>query len=342
MAHSFAASSGPRSSSPWRRLARAWPRRVTYDGRGHGESGGLCTLGDAERHDVAAAVALAHDTRPTRRCRGRIDGRHRRAASRGRRSGARRCGLGEQHRPGGGFPATAAASWPPCSRRRRPAAGSSRATWACASREVLGAPEAPADPRPSHLRSHRHRPRRPTTGSSPRATRPSSTPPRTIPAASTSCRAWAMRSTHRASRSSAPRSSGRWRRARARRPLVSRPSTVRPTHSHHHARPARPGRCAPTITGLKAPANAVAGSISAVHPLEQLLRQLRCAGMQRGDVEACPGSAGLSSTRTIRSSAAWRLKAGRLGCPRRNSNSGLSPRPRPATPRDPRGPRPLA
>jgi pimeloyl-ACP methyl ester carboxylesterase len=33
---------------------------ITYDGRGHGESGGLCTLGDAERHDVAAAVALAH------------------------------------------------------------------------------------------------------------------------------------------------------------------------------------------------------------------------------------------------------------------------------------------
>jgi alpha-beta hydrolase superfamily lysophospholipase len=32
---------------------------VTYDARGHGESGGLCTLGDTERHDVAAAVELA-------------------------------------------------------------------------------------------------------------------------------------------------------------------------------------------------------------------------------------------------------------------------------------------
>jgi len=32
---------------------------VTYDARGHGASGGLCTLGDRERHDVAAAVALA-------------------------------------------------------------------------------------------------------------------------------------------------------------------------------------------------------------------------------------------------------------------------------------------
>ena len=29
---------------------------VTYDSRGHGDSGGLCTLGDLERHDVAAAV----------------------------------------------------------------------------------------------------------------------------------------------------------------------------------------------------------------------------------------------------------------------------------------------
>ncbi len=32
---------------------------TTYDARGHGRSGGLCTLGDLERHDVAAAVALA-------------------------------------------------------------------------------------------------------------------------------------------------------------------------------------------------------------------------------------------------------------------------------------------
>ncbi|MCU4184694.1 lysophospholipase [Acidiferrimicrobium sp. IK] len=30
---------------------------ITYDSRGHGESDGLCTLGDLERHDVAAAVA---------------------------------------------------------------------------------------------------------------------------------------------------------------------------------------------------------------------------------------------------------------------------------------------
>src|ERR1700729_1614502 len=32
---------------------------LSYDARGHGESGGLCTLGDLERHDVAAAVAYA-------------------------------------------------------------------------------------------------------------------------------------------------------------------------------------------------------------------------------------------------------------------------------------------
>jgi uncharacterized protein len=32
---------------------------ITYDARGHGSSGGACTLGDLERHDVAAAVRLA-------------------------------------------------------------------------------------------------------------------------------------------------------------------------------------------------------------------------------------------------------------------------------------------
>jgi pimeloyl-ACP methyl ester carboxylesterase len=34
---------------------------LSYDARGHGESGGLCTLGDLERHDVAAAVAHARN-----------------------------------------------------------------------------------------------------------------------------------------------------------------------------------------------------------------------------------------------------------------------------------------
>jgi alpha-beta hydrolase superfamily lysophospholipase len=32
---------------------------VAYDARGHGASGGICTLGDLERHDVAAAVEYA-------------------------------------------------------------------------------------------------------------------------------------------------------------------------------------------------------------------------------------------------------------------------------------------
>ena len=31
---------------------------LSYDARGHGESGGLCTLGDLERNDVAAAVTF--------------------------------------------------------------------------------------------------------------------------------------------------------------------------------------------------------------------------------------------------------------------------------------------
>jgi pimeloyl-ACP methyl ester carboxylesterase len=34
---------------------------VTFDGRGHGSSSGTCTLGDSERHDVAAAVAAARE-----------------------------------------------------------------------------------------------------------------------------------------------------------------------------------------------------------------------------------------------------------------------------------------
>ncbi len=32
---------------------------TAYDARGHGRSGGVCTLGDLEQHDVAAAVAAA-------------------------------------------------------------------------------------------------------------------------------------------------------------------------------------------------------------------------------------------------------------------------------------------
>jgi len=37
---------------------------ITYDGRGHGTSGGLCTLGEWERLDVAAAVELASAESP--------------------------------------------------------------------------------------------------------------------------------------------------------------------------------------------------------------------------------------------------------------------------------------
>jgi alpha-beta hydrolase superfamily lysophospholipase len=35
---------------------------IAYDARGHGESGGTCTLGDDERHDVAAAVERARES----------------------------------------------------------------------------------------------------------------------------------------------------------------------------------------------------------------------------------------------------------------------------------------
>ncbi len=37
---------------------------MSYDARGHGESGGLSTLGDLERKDVAAAVANAREHNP--------------------------------------------------------------------------------------------------------------------------------------------------------------------------------------------------------------------------------------------------------------------------------------
>jgi len=40
-------------------LAAAGFDVIAYDGRGHGASGGVCTLGDDERHDVARAVAFA-------------------------------------------------------------------------------------------------------------------------------------------------------------------------------------------------------------------------------------------------------------------------------------------
>lgn len=45
-------------------LAREDLDVVTHDARGHGRSGGECTLGDLERHDVAAAVSVAHPDRP--------------------------------------------------------------------------------------------------------------------------------------------------------------------------------------------------------------------------------------------------------------------------------------
>jgi uncharacterized protein len=37
---------------------------LSYDARGHGESGGLCTLGDLERNDIAAAVFHARSSHP--------------------------------------------------------------------------------------------------------------------------------------------------------------------------------------------------------------------------------------------------------------------------------------
>lgn len=46
-------------------LLRAGFAAVAFDGRGHGASGGVCTLGTDEVHDVSAAVALAAQLSPT-------------------------------------------------------------------------------------------------------------------------------------------------------------------------------------------------------------------------------------------------------------------------------------
>ncbi len=43
-------------------LAAAGFTVVTFDLRGHGESAGVCTVGDEERHDVAAAVGIARES----------------------------------------------------------------------------------------------------------------------------------------------------------------------------------------------------------------------------------------------------------------------------------------
>ena len=60
LVHGFAASKDDRNVV---RLAERLVERnldvLSYDARGHGQSGGTCTLGDLEARDVAAAVALA-------------------------------------------------------------------------------------------------------------------------------------------------------------------------------------------------------------------------------------------------------------------------------------------
>jgi alpha-beta hydrolase superfamily lysophospholipase len=58
--HGFAAGKDqPEVEQVARRLAAAGHAVLTYDSRGHGESDGLCTLGELERLDVDAAVDAA-------------------------------------------------------------------------------------------------------------------------------------------------------------------------------------------------------------------------------------------------------------------------------------------
>jgi pimeloyl-ACP methyl ester carboxylesterase len=60
--HGFAARKDqPAVEQVARHLVASGHAVLTYDSRGHGESGGLCTLGELERLDVAAAVGAAAD-----------------------------------------------------------------------------------------------------------------------------------------------------------------------------------------------------------------------------------------------------------------------------------------
>lgn len=60
LVHGFTATgTHPEVVAQARALADAGFAVVTYDARGHGSSEGVCTLGDDERYDVAAAVAVA-------------------------------------------------------------------------------------------------------------------------------------------------------------------------------------------------------------------------------------------------------------------------------------------
>lgn len=59
LVHGFAASAvQPSLVRQAEALAEEGLEVFSYDSRGHGRSGGLCTLGDAEEHDVAAAVDM--------------------------------------------------------------------------------------------------------------------------------------------------------------------------------------------------------------------------------------------------------------------------------------------
>lgn len=65
VAHGFGASKDePRVQAVAQALRAAGFDTVTYDARGHGESGGASTLGVLERHDVAAAAEVARELAP--------------------------------------------------------------------------------------------------------------------------------------------------------------------------------------------------------------------------------------------------------------------------------------
>ena len=64
VAHGFGATKDePASTASHRAFRDAGFSTVTYDARGHGESGGASTLGVFERHDVAAAADVAASSR---------------------------------------------------------------------------------------------------------------------------------------------------------------------------------------------------------------------------------------------------------------------------------------
>ena len=334
LVHGFRRRPGPEG-------VRGSPRRSPRDGldvvavrrAGHGGSGGAATLGDLERHDVAAAVDAARG-RSTGRARRRLDGRDRRAALRGvldttsvvgRRGRelsrarwrlprnaprrARRGAHADASRALGRAALHGRAHGRPGARTR--AAGRARARRSAPVAIVHGAPTG------SSRRRRGAAPRRGTA----------------IRGGSTSSPAMGHAFEPESSARSPPRSPGR-SRTPDRADLGPRAGS-----SHHQARPTRPGPVCTTITGPNSPTNAVGVDVGLLTRSSRVLGRSGASACSAATCrrprrrQACIGAARAHHAveRGLAASAGRR----RWTVPPRNSNSGLMPRRRPAQPGDP-------